>query len=99
MNEKAKIEKDYVKADEKFVGYVMLYADSDAGHLFLESAHTNKISKDFAMNLFKKGLMIVTLESKIYRPIMCEESSGAALVTMSDGTGTAKTAYSEEHGA
>lgn len=99
MNETIKLEKHFATADEKFLTAVMVYADSDAGHLFAESAHTNKLNKETVMNLFNKGLLLVTLESKVYRPVMCEDSSGAALVTLSDGTGTAKTAYSEEHGA
>lgn len=99
MNENVKVEKHFVTAEEKFLAAVMLYANSDAGNLYLESSHTNGVSKDFVMNLFNKGLLLVTLDSKVYRPVMCEESSGAALITLTDGTGTAKTAYSEEHGA
>lgn len=92
----SKTERLYANSEEKFEKAVVLYADSDDGHLFLESSHTTKVSKDFVMNAFKKGTLLIFNTDTFYKPVCCKESSGAALVTVVNDTGNLSF-YSEEH--
>lgn len=94
----SKIERLFATSEEQFEKAVVLYADSDDGHLFLESTHKTKVSKDFVMNAFKKGALLIFHTDTFYKPVCCKESSGAALVTVVNDTGNLSF-YSEEHGA
>lgn len=92
----SKVETKYANSEEKFAKAVVLYGDSDDGHLFLEKTHTTKVSKDFVMNAFLKGLLVVFNTDTYYKPTCCKESGGAALVTVHNDTGNLSF-YSEEH--
>lgn len=87
--------KIYNTADEKNVKTVILYADADDGHLFLDEKKTEKIDKDLLFELYLLGCTIL-YNSEYFRPVSYKLDSDAAVVTVVSDTGN-YSFYSEEH--
>ena len=86
--------KIYDDSKDKNVATTMVYADSDAGHLFYDEKKTTKIPKNEVVDLYLKGMVIV-LDGKYLSPIVCENSGDGVQITSYDGT-AAKTFKSSE---
>lgn len=76
----------YGTANEKYVRAVVLYADADDGHLFYDKEHsTNKVPYSEAKNLFIKGMMVVVLEGKFYKPVSMTDNTTTVAINLTSG--------------
>lgn len=87
----------YAKSEEKYVMNVVLYADSDDGHVFYDSAKSVKIPKVELKDLFEKGCIVV-FDGSEYAPVAFKDNGADAHVVVINDT-TNYTFYSAEHGA
>lgn len=86
----------YAKSEEKFVKAVVIYADSDDGHVFYDAAKSIKIPKAELQDLFMKRC-IVHFSDAYYIPAQFKDNgTDASIVVVNDTTNY--TFYSEEHG-
>lgn len=76
----------YKNANEKYTAAIVAYADSDDGHLFKDSTHETKFTKEEVMNHFQKGLLLVSFQSALYRPVCCKDDGDSADVVVHDDT-------------
>lgn len=89
------MKKIYLNADEKNVKTVILYADNDDGHLYLDEKKTEKIDKDTLLELYLLGF-VVLYNDEYFHPVSYKLDSGAAIVTVVSDTGN-YSFYSKEH--
>lgn len=68
------MKKLFVKANEKFVGNVVLYADSE-NVLCFDEAKTDKVPAAIVKNLFEKDLILVTTADGMYKPAVFEDKT------------------------
>lgn len=87
--------KVFMNAEEKNVKTVVLYADSDDGHLFTDEKKTEKIDKDALLELYMLGVTIL-FNDEYFRPVSYKPDSGAAIVTVVSDAGN-YSFYSKEH--
>lgn len=73
-------------ANEKYVAGVIAYADSDDGHLFREKEHEVKLTRSEVLNLFTKGLLVISYESEFFRPTSCKDNTTSAAVVVHNDT-------------
>lgn len=83
--------KTFADSEEKFLKRVIVYGHSDNA-LYVDEAHTTKLSKDDALNLCVKGLMVVHMDETYYNPVLFKENGGKVDVTIATtiGTGTSE---------
>lgn len=86
----------YAKSEEKFVKAVVIYADSDDGHVFYDSAKSVKITKDELKDLFMKRC-VVHFNDAYHTPAQFKDNGADASIVVVDDTSN-YTFYSEEHG-
>lgn len=89
--------KNYANSEEKYLKSNVVYADADDGYLFSDSAKSVKLTKDEALNLFMKGLMLINYSDEYYHPAHLKIDGEAALVTVMNDTGNLSF-YTVEHG-
>lgn len=80
-------------SDNRLVESIVAYATADAGKLCHDSAKTQEMSHDEVMEAFKRGKLVIALDSKMYIPTSYEKETNAAKITCVYWTGSAAAAY------
>lgn len=93
---------NYANSEEKFVKSVTLYGKNADTYLYADAKCTaeNKVDGDTVMNLFLKGMLVISYDSKgVFRPVAAKtETKGVSVSFMSaPSAGTMTTLYSMEH--
>lgn len=93
---------NYANSEEKFVKSVTLYGKNSDNYLYSDAkcTATNKVDGETVMNLFLKGMLVISYDSKgVFRPLAAKtESKGVSVNFMSvPSAGTMTTLYSAEH--
>lgn len=91
------MERVYADSEEKYVKTVMLYADSDDGHVYYDSTKKTKIPKDELLEIYTKGCTIF-FQDEYFKPVSYKDNGSDAVVTVVSDSGN-YSFYSEEHGA
>lgn len=68
-------------SDNRLVESIVAYATADAGKLCHDSAKEQEMTHDEVMDAFKRGKLIIMLDSKMYIPTSYEKESKAAKIT------------------
>lgn len=89
--------KIYADANEKLVNTIVVYADADDGHLFVDEAKKTKLTKDAMKNLFLKGILTIVLNDSYLKPTVYKVSGKGATVSVynTDKVSTFKSAEVE----
>lgn len=95
-----KMENIYAGSEEKYVKTVVVYADADDGHVFYDSAKSQKIDKADLLDLFLKG-MVINLSGEYLKPVSYKDAGAHAVVTAvhEDSTVVALNFHSAEYSA
>lgn len=83
-----KVEKIYNDAVDKNVAATVLYGN--AGFVYFEEAHTNKVGKEELENFFAKGVVVV-YNGKTYKPVsltVAEANATVSIITYSGSSAT-----------
>lgn len=80
----------YPTSDEKLVNAVVLFAGTEGG-LFYDEALLKPVSTDEALNLFKKGLILVSVDGGFKRPTGITVTEGGYTIVYGEGGGSEAT--------
>lgn len=80
------MERIFSDANEKYVKNFVLYGHTDK-YLYLDAAHTTKVSLEDALNMCQKGLLVV-YNGFTCVPVCFKENAGHLEVTVATGTTT-----------
>lgn len=80
-------------SDNRLVESILAFAIADAGKLCHDEAKTEEMTHDEVEDAFKRGNLVIMLESKMYIPTSYEKETNAAKITCVYWTGTAAAAY------
>lgn len=80
-------------SDNRLVESILAFATADAGKLCHDSAKEEEMTHDEVEDAFKRGKLVIMLESKMYIPTSYEKETNAAKITCVYWTGTAAAAY------
>lgn len=80
----------YPTSDEKLVNAVVLFAGTEGG-LFYDEALLKPVSTDEALNLFKKGLILVSVDGGFKRPTGITVTEGGYTIVYGEGGGSETT--------
>lgn len=86
--------KNYVDADQKFVGKVVLYGHTDT-YLYADAAHTdgNTVGAAEVLDLCMKGLLLVEDSGSYYAPVSFTGTSEISVSVATTGTGVELKTY------
>lgn len=83
--------KIFVNAEEKNVGCVVVYGHTD-NKLYVDAAKKTVLKSAIAVNLFKKGLLLIEdTDKSLYKPVAAKVSGNAYDITVVNGTGSTAT--------
>lgn len=77
----------YPTSDEKLVNAVVLFAGTEGG-LFYDEALLKPVSTDEALNLFKKGLILVSVDGGFKRPTGITVTEDGYTIVYGEGGGS-----------
>lgn len=80
-------------SDNRLVESILAFATADAGKLCHNSAKKEEMTHDEVEDAFKRGKLVIMLESKMYIPTSYEKETNAAKITCVYWTGTAAAAH------
>lgn len=80
-------------SDNRLVESILAYAAANAGKLCHDSAKTQQMTHDEVEDAFKRGKLVIMLDSKMYIPTSYEKETNAAKITCVYWTGSAAAAY------
>lgn len=80
----------FADAEEKFLVGVMAYGHSD-NKLYVDVAHKVAMTNDEAVNLFNKGLLLITDGTSTYKPVSIKKNLKVFDVVVVTGTGSTAT--------
>lgn len=80
-------------SDNRLIESILAFATADAGKLCHDSAKEEEMTHDEVEDAFKRGKLVIMLESKMYIPTSYEKETNAAKITCVYWTGTAAAAY------
>lgn len=89
-------------ADTRLLDSIVAFATADAGKLCHDKEETMEMTHDEVMDAFQRGLLVISLDSKMYVPTSYEKDTNAAKITCVYWSGSAAAAYtfySKEHDA
>lgn len=81
----------FIDAEEKYLGGVILHAESAESVLTYDEAHKNKVSAEDLKNLFVKGLVVVECENILYKPVsLTNETTHYEVIVAGENTSAAE---------
>lgn len=80
-------------SENRLVESILAYAAADAGKLCHDSAKQQQMTHDEVEDAFKRGKLVIMLDSKMYIPTSYEKETNAAKITCVYWTGSAAAAY------
>lgn len=80
-------------SENRLVESILAFATADAGKLCHDSAKQQQMTHDEVKDAFKRGKLVIMLDSKMYIPTSYEKETNAAKITCVYWTGTAAAAY------
>lgn len=84
-------------ADTRLLDSIVAFATADAGKLCHDKEKKVEMTHDEVMDAFQRGLLVISLDSKMYIPTSYEKESEAAKITCVYSADAAYTFYSKEH--
>lgn len=88
------LKKTYEEANDQHVGIITLYGDSSASKVYADASKKltmDSETKAYVYRMAQMGRVVVSMSSKLYRPVAIDENGGTlSVVTVtSSGTSTA----------
>lgn len=81
-------------SDNRLVESILAFATADAGKLYHDSAaEEQEMTHDEVEDAFKRGKLVIMMDSKMYIPTSYEKETNAAKITCVYWTGSAAAAY------
>lgn len=80
-------------SDNRLVESILAFATADAGKLCHDSTKKEEMTHDEVEDAFKRGKLVIMLDSKMYIPTSYEKETNAAKITCVYWTGSAAAAY------
>ena len=77
----------YANSDEKFVKATVVFSFEDK--IYYDEEHTEEVTLEDALNLFKKGLMLVSVGGGFKRPTGITVTESGYTISLSEGGGGA----------
>ena len=84
-------EKMYEEANDQHVAAVTLYGDASGKKAYADSKKQLTMDskmKEYVYKMFKEGRVLVSMDSKLYKPVACDTSAGTVSVVTITGSGT-----------
>lgn len=85
------LKKFYEDANEQHVGVITLYGDSSASKAYADSAKSLTMTEDtksYVCRMAQMGRVVISMSSKLYRPVEIDEDNGKLSVVTVTGSGT-----------
>lgn len=80
-------------SDTRLLDSIVAFATADAGKLCHDKEKTIQMTHDEVMDAFQRGLLIISLDSKMYVPTTYEKEANAAKITCVYWNSSAAGAY------
>lgn len=80
-------------SDNRLVESILAFATADAGKLCHDSAKKEQMTHDEVEDAFKRGKLVIMLDSKMYIPTSYEKETNAAKITCVYWNASAAAAY------
>ena len=80
-------------SENRLVESILAFATADAGKLCHDTEKQQQMTHDEVEDAFKRGKLVIMLDSKMYIPTSYEKETNAAKITCVYWTGTAAAAY------
>ena len=83
------LKKLYEDANDQHVGAITLYGDASASKAYVDSAKSLKMTADtkaYVCNMAQMGRVVISMNSKLYRPVEVDATNGKLSVVTVTGT-------------
>lgn len=85
------LKKTYEDANDQHVGVITLYGDSAASKAYADASKTLEMDTDtkaYVCRMAQMGRVVISMSSKLYRPVEIDEANGKLSVVTVTGSGT-----------
>lgn len=83
------LKKLYEDANDQHVGAITLYGDASASKAYADAAKSLKITEDmkaYVCHMAQMGRVVVSMNSKLYRPVEVDATNGKLSIVTVTGT-------------
>ena len=85
------LKKLYEDANDQHVGTITLYGDASASKAYADAAKSLEMTKDtkaYVCHMAQMGRVVVSMNSKLYRPVEVDATNGKLSIVTVTGTGS-----------
>lgn len=85
------LKKLYEDANDQHVGVITLYGDASASKAYADAAKSLEMTKDtkaYVCHMAQMGRVVVSMNSKLYRPVEVDATNGKLSIVTVTGTST-----------
>ena len=85
------LNKFYEDANDQHVGAITLYGDASASKAYADAAKSLEMTKDtkaYVCHMAQMGRVVVSMNSKLYRPVEVDATNGKLSIVTVTGTGS-----------
>lgn len=85
------LKKLYEDANDQHVGAIILYGDASASKAYADSTKSLEMTKDtkaYVCHMAQMGRVVVSMNSKLYRPVEVDATNGKLSIVTVTGTGS-----------
>lgn len=85
------LKKFYEDANDQHVGAITIYGDTSANKAYADAAKSLEMTEDtkaYVCHMAQMGRVVVSMDSKLYRPVEIDATNGKlSVLTVATGTG------------
>lgn len=85
------LKKLYEDANDQHVGAITLYGDASASKAYADAAKSLEMTKDtkaYVCHMAQMGRVVVSMNSKLYRPVEVDATNGKLSIVTVTGSGS-----------